>query len=121
MALFVGLYYSVFRDFRVDFNQVINLGKISQDCTERDLRETFSAYGELSRCTLKRGFAFVTFENQENADKALDALNGTELFGRSVIIEPAKERNTGSYFHLKVSKIQMHIVWNDRNSIWSLL
>ena len=73
------------------------IGKVARDCTESDLRDAFGAYGELSRCTLKRGFAFVTFQQQEHADEALHALNGKDLLGSCLFIEPAKERKPGIY------------------------
>ena len=44
-----------------------------------------------------RGFGFVTFNDDEAADKAVAALNGTELDGRTIRVDvaQAKERNRG--------------------------
>ena len=80
----------------------MSLGKIARDCSEGDLRDAFSVYGELARCTLKRGFAFVTFQEQEHADNACREMQGKDLLGSSLFIEVAKERNSGihrSIFH----------------------
>jgi RNA recognition motif-containing protein len=40
-----------------------------------------------------RGFGFVTFEDDEAADKAVAALNQTELDGRAIRVDVAQERN----------------------------
>jgi RNA recognition motif-containing protein len=40
-----------------------------------------------------RGFGFVTFEDDEGADKAVAALNNTELDGRTIRVDVAQERN----------------------------
>ena len=44
-----------------------------------------------------RGFGFVTFEDDEAADKAIAALNGTELDGRTIRVDvaQAKQRSGG--------------------------
>jgi RNA recognition motif-containing protein len=39
-----------------------------------------------------RGFAFVEFESEEDAAKAIETLNGKELGGRSIKVDEAKER-----------------------------
>merc|ERR1712137_401954 len=51
-------------------------------------------YGTLSRCTLKKGFAFVTFEEQSSADDATEGLQGKDLLGSPLFIEPAKSSRT---------------------------
>jgi RNA recognition motif-containing protein len=44
-----------------------------------------------------RGFGFVTFDDDESADKAIAALNGTELDGRTIKVDvaQAKQRSNG--------------------------
>jgi RNA recognition motif-containing protein len=44
-----------------------------------------------------RGFGFVTFDDDESADKAVAALNGTELDGRTIKVDvaQAKQRSNG--------------------------
>ena len=64
--------------------------------TQNDLEDLFGQYGKLSRCDIKKGFAFVTFENREDSEEAMRQLQGKELFDSSLFIEPAKERKTGA-------------------------
>jgi len=57
------------------------------DTNDEGLRTAFSPHGEVSEAVVisdrdtgrSRGFGFVTFEDDEAADKAVAALNGTEL------------------------------------------
>jgi RNA recognition motif-containing protein len=44
--------------------------------TGETLREKFSSIGPLTRCDVKRGFAFVTYEKEEDAQKAVNDFNG---------------------------------------------
>jgi RNA recognition motif-containing protein len=39
-----------------------------------------------------KGFGFVTFANDEDADKAMEALNGHDLNGRELVVNEARKR-----------------------------
>jgi len=62
------------------------------------LKEIFSAFGEVEEATIiidkfsrrSKGFGFVTFVNDADADKAVEELNGKEVEGRSVKVNEAK-------------------------------
>ena len=64
------------------------------------LRNLFAAYGAVETVTIvkdrdtgePRGFAFVEMTNPAEADKAVAALNGTELAGRALKINEAKPK-----------------------------
>ena len=81
------------------------VGSLSWDTNDDGLRTAFSAHGEISEAVVisdrdtgrSRGFGFVTFEDDESADKAVAALNGTELDGRTIRVDvaQAKQRNGG--------------------------
>ena len=81
------------------------VGSLSWNTDDRGLREAFAAHGEISEAVVisdrdtgrSRGFGFVTFEDDDAADKAVAALNGTELDGRTIRVDvaQAKERNRG--------------------------
>ena len=81
------------------------VGSLSWDTNDDSLRSAFSAHGEISEAVVvsdrdtgrSRGFGFVTFEDDEAADKAVAALNGTELDGRTIRVDvaQAKQRTGG--------------------------
>jgi cold-inducible RNA-binding protein len=81
------------------------VGSLSWDTNDEGLRNAFAPHGEVSEAIVisdrhtgrSRGFGFVTFEDDEAADKAIAALNGTQLDGRTIRVDvaQAKERNGG--------------------------
>ena len=67
----------------------------------KDLREIFSEFGEVEYATVildkfnrrrSKGFGFVTFVNDADADKAIKEMDGKELDGRKVVVNEAKPR-----------------------------
>ena len=78
----------------------IYAGNISFQTTEQDLDAAFSAYGQVDRVQIvkdresgqSRGFAFVEMSNNADADKAMAALNGAELSGRTLTVNEARPR-----------------------------
>lgn len=82
------------------------VGNLSFDTTENDLQDAFAAFGSVTEANLmmdrttnrSRGFAFVTMSTAEEAQKAIDAMNGKDMGGRSItvnIARPREERPAG--------------------------
>ena len=69
--------------------------------TESELRSAFEAHGAVDKVSIvtdretgrARGFAFVEMTNASEADKAIAALNGTDLGGRTLTINEAKPKS----------------------------
>ncbi|MBI4464099.1 MAG: RNA-binding protein [Acidobacteria bacterium] len=85
------------------------VGNMSFQTTESDLRALFEPFGEVTRIELMRdrdtgrarGFAFVDMANDEEAAKAIAALNGKEVDGRALNVNEARpktERSSGQRF-----------------------
>jgi RNA recognition motif-containing protein len=76
----------------------IYAGNLSYDTKEADLEEFFAQYGKTSEVKLikdnttgrSKGFAFITFENQKDAEASLEA-NGAELQGRKIRVNIARD------------------------------
>ena len=79
------------------------VGNLSFSTTEAELRDAFAAHGEVVSAQLvtdrmtgqPRGFGFVEMASAADAQKAIDALNGTELGGRALTVNEARERTGG--------------------------
>ncbi|RKO94868.1 hypothetical protein CAUPRSCDRAFT_3050, partial [Caulochytrium protostelioides] len=64
----------------------IFVGNLSWSATNDTLHETFKAFGDILDCIVlrdrlngrSRGFGFVTFDNTESAQKAIETWNGNE-------------------------------------------
>ena len=82
----------------------IFVGNLSFDVTENDLNDAFAAHGTVTEANLMmdratsrpRGFGFVTMSTAEEAQKAIAALNGTELKGRALTVNVARPREERS-------------------------
>uniref|UniRef100_A0A7N1A2D8 RRM domain-containing protein n=1 Tax=Kalanchoe fedtschenkoi TaxID=63787 RepID=A0A7N1A2D8_KALFE len=55
----------------------------------RDLERHFDSYGKIINVRIRRNFAFVQFETQEEATKALDATNSSKFMDRILSVEYA--------------------------------
>jgi len=79
------------------------IGNLAFSITQEMLKEAFTSFGEIEDCTLvqdretgrSRGFGFVTFVNDEDADKALSEMNGKELEGRAIKVSEARPPGEG--------------------------
>jgi RNA recognition motif-containing protein len=68
--------------------------------TQDQLQEIFAAYGQITSVNIvidkfsgrSKGFGFVEFENEEDAGKALEALNNSEQMGRNIVVKEALPR-----------------------------
>jgi RNA recognition motif-containing protein len=76
------------------------VGNLSFNTTENDLNDAFAAHGTVTETNLMmdretgrpRGFGFVTMSSVEEANKAIEALNGREMDGRALTVNVAKPR-----------------------------
>jgi len=76
------------------------VGNLSFNTTENDLQDAFAAHGTVVETNLMmdresgrpRGFGFVTMSSADEAQKAIDALNGKEIDGRALTVNIARPR-----------------------------
>lgn len=77
------------------------VGGLSWGTTEVELEAAFAQHGKVNEAVVvldrdtgrSRGFGFVTMANSKDATKAMKAIDGTDLDGRIVKVNPAVERN----------------------------
>ncbi|MCQ2379492.1 MAG: RNA-binding protein [Victivallaceae bacterium] len=79
----------------------IYVGNLPYSVTRDELREMFAKFGQVddARIVLDRekgnrskGFGFVEMPNAEEAQKAIDALNGQDIGGRQAVVNEARPR-----------------------------
>jgi RNA recognition motif-containing protein len=79
------------------------VGNLPFSATEEELREIFEAHGSIDSINVitdrdtgrPRGFAFVEMEDAGAASKAMQALDGREMGGRTLRVSEARERSGG--------------------------
>ncbi len=82
----------------------IYVGNLHFDLNEDELKKVFEEYGEVSAVKIitdkisgrSRGFGFVEMVNDDEAKEAIDNLNGTEIKGRKVNVNQAREKENNS-------------------------
>lgn len=90
-------------------NNKLFVGSLDWKLRDQDLREAFEQFGELEYVRVimerdnpnrSRGFGYVTFINAEDAQKAMEAMNGQTLGSRPITVteaRPREDRPTGGY------------------------
>ncbi len=76
----------------------VYVGNLPFSIDDEGLRKAFEAYGEIEEVSVikdkfsgrSKGFGFVTFKNDDEAKKAIDAMNDKELEGRNLKVNEAK-------------------------------
>jgi len=81
------------------------IGSLPWSITSESLRDLFAQYGEITEAIVitdrttgrSKGFGFVTFAKEEDAQKALE-MEGKEIEGRTIVVNiarPREERRSG--------------------------
>ncbi len=85
-------------------NKKLYVGGLPYSVTEDKLQEIFSAHGTVESARVitdrftgrSRGFGFVEMSNEEEAQTAIDSLNGSDFDGRSLTVNEARpQENRG--------------------------
>ena len=98
----------------------IFVGSLPFSIDEADLRDSFEVYGTVNSVKIitdkftgrSKGFGFVEMENDAEAQKAIDELNGATVSGRTIVVnksEPKPEGERKSFNNNRGG-------YNDRNS-----
>jgi RNA recognition motif-containing protein len=77
------------------------VGNLPFTTSSPDLEQLFSPYGAVSRAQVitdrdtgrSRGFGFVEMDSADEAQKAIDALDGSDFSGRQIKVNVARERS----------------------------
>ncbi|HVD99322.1 MAG TPA: hypothetical protein VNB90_14030 [Cytophagaceae bacterium] len=79
-------------------------GSLPFKLKEEDLKKLFEPFGEVTSATIivdkitrqNKGFGFIVMPNDDEAKAAIEALNGSEVMGRQIVVnESDKDRKSG--------------------------
>ncbi len=82
----------------------IYVGNLHFNVSEDELRKAFEEYGEVTSVKIitdkysgrSKGFGFVEMQNDNEAKNAIENLNGTEIKGRAVNVNQAREKENNA-------------------------
>ena len=78
----------------------IYVGNLPWSASEQELADSFGEFGTVEKASIivdrdsgrSKGFAFVTMGDNEEANSAIEALNGTDMAGRALKVNEARPR-----------------------------
>ena len=78
----------------------IYVGNLAWSTSDQDLADAFGAYGSVEIASIisdrtsgrSKGFGFVTMNNDDEANQAIEAMNGTDFAGRALKVNEARPR-----------------------------
>jgi cold-inducible RNA-binding protein len=81
----------------------IYVGNLSRDVVESDLQAAFENFGQVTSATVikdkftgeSRGFGFVEMPNSDEAETAINEMNGKDLKGRTLTVNQARPKPEG--------------------------
>ncbi|XP_046389108.1 RNA-binding protein Rsf1-like, partial [Ischnura elegans] len=76
----------------------VYVGGLNENVKKEDLEMKFKSYGKLNNVWVAfnpPGFAFIEFENEDEAEVAVDNLNGAEVLGAKLRVEISRGRGRG--------------------------
>ncbi|NGX33960.1 MAG: hypothetical protein K1060chlam1_00304 [Candidatus Anoxychlamydiales bacterium] len=76
------------------------VGNLPHATTEQELTDIFAAFGAVVSAKIildrdtgrSRGFGFVEMGSKEEAEKAIEEMNGKEVGGRTIVVNEARQR-----------------------------
>ncbi|KAL3814444.1 hypothetical protein ACJIZ3_015712 [Penstemon smallii] len=79
------------------------VGGLSWSTSDRGLKDAFEKFGHLLEAKVvldkesgrSRGFGFVTFDEKQAMEEAIEAMNGIDLDGRSITVDKAQPQGSG--------------------------
>jgi cold-inducible RNA-binding protein len=80
----------------------IYVGNLPYSATENSLKDLFEGHGQVTTAKIvtdkftgsSRGFGFIEMPNADEAQKAIDELNGKDFEGRKIVVNESRPRET---------------------------
>lgn len=72
-----------------DKNSQIFVAKLNSSLNEKDLDHEFGKFGSIKNIQLKRGYAFIEFEDYKDAEYAIKEMDGRKLEGQRIVVQQA--------------------------------
>lgn len=90
----------VIQDNQKNSTMEIYVGNLPWSVTDQELADAFGAYGNVEKASIisdrhsgrSKGFGFVTMNDADEANKAIEAMNGSEMGGRGLKVNEARPR-----------------------------
>jgi len=83
----------------------IYIGNLNYKVRENDLKEVFEEYGDVVSVKIvidkqtgkSKGFGFIEMSSDDDANRAIEELNGAELMDRALVVNKARVKKEGQF------------------------
>lgn len=72
-----------------DKNPQIFVAKLSSSIREKDMDYEFRRFGPIKNIQLKRGYAFIEYEDYRDAEEAIHDMDGRRFEGQRIVVQKA--------------------------------
>jgi len=103
--MFIGycLLFALICFLKISVKMNIYVGNLSWNLKDQDLSDLFASHGEVASAKIvldkftnrSKGFGFVEMPNDDQAQAAIAALNGTEVDGRNIVVNESRPKPEG--------------------------
>lgn len=70
-------------------NSQIFIAKLAPEVRERDIDYEFKRFGPIKNVQMKRGYAFVEYEDHRDAEDAIREMDGAKIEGQRIVVQMA--------------------------------
>ncbi|XP_062518218.1 insulin-like growth factor 2 mRNA-binding protein 2 isoform X2 [Corticium candelabrum] len=100
----------------INMTQTLYVGNLPPEADQEALQLVFGQYGGLNSVTMKGSYAFVVFEETVDAEKALNSLNGADMLGSVLVVQPSHQQRANGIRQISMGKVEVglipsHISW----------
>ena len=96
----INICYGRSRIIKENSKMEIYVGNLPWSTSDQDLADAFGAFGKVEKASIisdrnsgrSKGFGFVTMEDADEANKAIESMNGSEMGGRNLKVNEARPR-----------------------------
>ena len=96
-----AVFNAIRHSFKKEITMNIYVGNLAHDVREDDLRQAFEAFGKVESASVikdrytgeSKGFGFIEMFSKDEAQTAMDTMNGKELKGQNLIVNEARPRS----------------------------
>ncbi|KAL6450837.1 NPL3 Serine/arginine [Candida maltosa Xu316] len=102
-------------DGPVEASKQLFVRPLKYETTKEELEDHFSRAAPVTDVRLMEGYAFVSYENEENAKQAIELLSDADFMGEKLSLEFARERkeDTRGKYRLLITGLQEGTAWQD--------
>eukprot|EP01016_Furgasonia_blochmanni_P032748 TRINITY_DN3379_c0_g1_i2.p4 TRINITY_DN3379_c0_g1~~TRINITY_DN3379_c0_g1_i2.p4 ORF type:complete len:102 (+),score=26.67 TRINITY_DN3379_c0_g1_i2:113-418(+) len=75
-------------------NTQVYVSRLPKRVTRDDLKDLFKKFGKIRDVSIKRGYAFIEFDDHHEAEEAIGEMDGRSYEGQKLVVQAAGQKRT---------------------------